>query len=101
MRASNACDAIKYPSPKLGTRAIYNRSFAKAGSQKRKNDARAQPHVLGCLKSDQIGSAGGRANQRNCMASAQLIGDLSADPGDLIKGKPRRQRWFGVNSPAA
>jgi hypothetical protein len=35
------------------------------------------------------------------MTAAQLIGDLSADPADLIKGKPWRQRWFGVNSPAA
>src|SRR2546421_3499606 len=97
MRASNACDAVKYVSPKLWVRTILNRSFAKAGGRKGKNDARAQSHLLGRLERNQIGSAGSRANQRDRMAAAQLVGNLHADPVDLIKGKPWCQRWFGIN----
>src|SRR5262245_44031443 len=97
MRASNACHAVKYAFPKLWARTIDHRSLAKAGDRKRKNDARAQPHLLGGLESNQIGSTRGGANQRDRIDAAQPIGNLHRDPVDLIKGKPRFQCWFGVN----
>ena len=92
MRASSACHAIKHVSPKLGTRTIHYRSFAKAGSRKWKNDARAQPHLLGGLESYEIGSTGGGANQRDRIIAAQPIGNLHPDPLYLIKWKPGRGR---------
>src|SRR5215475_8832839 len=101
MRASDACGPIKHGSPKLGARTIHDGSFAKTSGRKRKNDARAEPHFLGGLESNQIGSTSGGANQSDRMAATQLVGNLHPDPVDLIKGKPRCQCWFGVNPPAA